>query len=103
MHNMKVALITGSTSGIGLGIAKEFAKVGYAIAFNGLEENGAEIAQEVGQTYGVQTHFYGADLRNPDQIIQMIQDVESTFGHVDVLVNNAGIQFVSPIEDFPVD
>ena len=103
MHNMKVALITGSTSGIGLGIAKEFAKVGYAIAFNGLEENGAEIAQEVGQTYGVKTHFYGADLRNPDQIIQMIQDVESTFGHVDVLVNNAGIQFVSPIEDFPVD
>lgn len=103
MHNMKVALITGSTSGIGLGIAKEFAKVGYAIAFNGLEENGAEIAQEVGQTYGVKTHFYGADLRNPDQIIQMIQEVESTFGHVDVLVNNAGIQFVSPIEDFPVD
>jgi 3-hydroxybutyrate dehydrogenase len=100
---MKVALITGSTSGIGLGIAKEFAKVGYAIAFNGLEENGAEIAQEVGQTYGVKTHFYGADLRNPDQIIQMIQEVESTFGHVDVLVNNAGIQFVSPIEDFPVD
>ena len=103
MHNMKVAVITGSTSGIGLGIAKEFAKAGYAIAFNGLEVNGAEIAQEVGQTYGVKTHFYGADLRNPDQIIQMILDVESTFGHVDVLVNNAGIQFVSPIEDFPVD
>ena len=103
MHNMKVALITGSTSGIGLGIAKEFAKVGYAIAFNGLEENGAEIAEEVGKTYGVKTHFYGADLRNPDQIIQMIHDVESRFGHVDVLVNNAGIQFVSPIEDFPVD
>lgn len=100
---MKVALITGSTSGIGLGIAKQFAKSGYAIAFNGLEENGAEIAQEVGQTYGVKTNFYGADLRVSDQIYQMIHDVESSFGRIDVLVNNAGIQFVSPIEDFPVD
>jgi 3-hydroxybutyrate dehydrogenase len=96
---MKIALITGSTSGI----AKEFAKSGYAIAFNGLEKNGAEIAQEVGQSYGVKTHFYGADLRNSEQIYQMIQEVESKFGHIDVLVNNAGIQFVSPIEDFPVD
>jgi 3-hydroxybutyrate dehydrogenase len=103
MHNMKVALITGSTSGIGLGIAKEFAKVGYAIAFNGLEENGAEIAEEVGKTFHVKTRFYGADLRNSEQIYQMIQEVESNFGHIDVLVNNAGIQFVSPIEDFPVE
>ena len=54
---MKVALITGSTSGIGLGIAKEFAKVGYAIAFNGLEANGAEIAQQVGAEFGVKTNF----------------------------------------------
>lgn len=103
MHNMKVALITGSTSGIGLGIAKEFAKVGYAIAFNGLEENGAEIAEEVGKTFHVKTRFYGADLRNSEEIYQMIQEVESNFGHIDVLVNNAGIQFVSPIEDFPVE
>jgi len=100
---MKVVLITGSTSGIGLGIAKEFAKSGYAIAFNGLEENGAEIAQEVGNTYGVKTHFYGADLRNAEQIYQMIDDVEAHFSCIDVLVNNAGIQFVSPIEDFPVE
>ena len=100
---MKVALITGSTSGIGLGIAKEFAKVGYAIAFNGLEVNGSEIAQQVGKEFGVKTEFYGADLRNLGQINEMIEDVEKTFGKIDVLVNNAGIQFVSPVEDFPIE
>ena len=100
---MKVALITGSTSGIGLGIAKEFAKVGYAIAFNGLEVNGSEIAQQVGKEFGVKTEFYGADLRNLDQINEMIVNVEKSFGKIDVLVNNAGIQFVSPVEDFPVE
>jgi 3-hydroxybutyrate dehydrogenase len=100
---MKVALITGSTSGIGLGIAKEFAKAGYAIAFNGLEVNGAEIAHEVGVEFGVKTQFYGADLSKPDQIVTMISSVENEFGGIDVLVNNAGIQFVSPVEDFPVE
>ncbi len=100
---MKVALITGSTSGIGLGIAKEFAKVGYAIAFNGLEENGAEIARKVGEEFQVKTEFYGADLRNPLHISEMISSVVEQFGHIDVLVNNAGIQFVSPIEDFPIE
>lgn len=100
---MKVVLITGSTSGIGLGIAKEFAKVGYAIAFNGLEENGAEIARQVGEEFGVKTHFNGADLRSHTQITEMIQEVFALFGKIDVLVNNAGIQFVSPIEDFPIE
>ena len=98
---MKVALITGSTSGIGLGIAKEFAKEGYAIAFNGLEANGAEIAEQVGNEFGVKTHFFGANLQDPNQISEMITQAESLFGSIDVLVNNAGIQFVSPIEDFP--
>jgi 3-hydroxybutyrate dehydrogenase len=98
---MKVALITGSTSGIGLGIAKEFAKEGYAIAFNGLEANGAEIAEQVGNEFGVKTHFFGANLQDPNQISEMISQAESLFGSIDVMVNNAGIQFVSPIEDFP--
>ena len=98
---MKVALITGSTSGIGLGIAKEFAREGYAIAFNGLEANGTEIAEQVGNKYGVKTHFFGANLQDPNQIFEMITQAESLFGSIDVLVNNAGIQFVSPIEDFP--
>jgi 3-hydroxybutyrate dehydrogenase len=100
---MKTVLITGSTSGIGLGIAIEFAKEGYAIAFNGLEENGAEIAQQVGAEYGVKTAFYGADLRNADSIYEMITSAEKEFEKIDVLVNNAGIQFVSPIEDFPAE
>lgn len=98
---MKVVLITGSTSGIGLGIAREFAKVGYSIAFNGLEENGSEIAKSVGEEFGVQTRFYPANLQYPEQITQMITQVENEFGKIDVLVNNAGIQFVSPIESFP--
>lgn len=98
---MKVVLITGSTSGIGLGIAREFAKVGYSIAFNGLEENGAEIANFVADEFGVQTRFYPANLQYPEQITQMISQAENDFGKIDVLVNNAGIQFVSPIESFP--
>ncbi|SFC91738.1 3-hydroxybutyrate dehydrogenase [Flexibacter flexilis DSM 6793] len=97
----KTVLITGSTSGIGLGIAKEFAKAGYNVAFNGLEANGAEIAAAIGQEFGVKTTFSAANMLNPDQIAQMIADAEAAFGGVDVLVNNAGIQFVSPIEDFP--
>jgi 3-hydroxybutyrate dehydrogenase len=100
---MKVALITGSTSGIGLGIAREFAKNGYAIAFNGLEENGTEIAMSIAEEFNIQTKFYPANLQFPDQITKMVQQVEIDFGKIDVLVNNAGIQFVSPIESFPTE
>jgi len=100
---MKVALITGSTSGIGLGIAREFAKNGYAIAFNGLEENGTEIAMSIAEEFKIQTKFYPANLQFPDQITKMVQQVEIDFGKIDVLVNNAGIQFVSPIEPFPAE
>ncbi len=100
---MKTVLITGSTSGIGLGIAIEFAKAGYNIAFNGLEENGETIAFNIGQTYNIKTKFYGADLRNPNQIKEMISEAELDFEKIDVLVNNAGIQFVSPIDEFPVE
>ncbi len=100
---MQTVLITGSTSGIGLGIAKEFAKAGYAIAFNGLEANAAEIAENVGKEFNVKTGFYGANLADVNQIEQMIIDVEKDFGSLDVLVNNAGIQFVSPIDEFPIE
>ena len=100
---MKTVLITGSTSGIGLGIAIEFAKSGYSIAFNGLEENAAEIAFNVGEEFGVKTKFYGANLSDAIQIEEMIKSIITDFGSLDVLVNNAGIQYVSPIESFPIE
>jgi 3-hydroxybutyrate dehydrogenase len=99
----KTALITGSTSGIGLGIAREFAKAGYHIAFNGLEKNGAEIAAAVGAEYGVKTFFSDANLLDPAAIEKFIAGAADALGPVVVLVNNAGIQHVSAIEDFPVE
>jgi 3-hydroxybutyrate dehydrogenase len=100
---MKTVLITGSTSGIGLGIAIEFAKSGYSIAFNGLEENAAEIAFNVGEEFGVKTKFYGANIADAIQIEEMIKSIIIDFGSLDVLVNNAGIQYVSPVESFPIE
>ena len=95
------ALITGSTSGIGLGIAKEFAKAGYNLAFNGLEANGAEIATSIGNEFQVKTYFSSANLLFPEQIKEMIEGAKSSLGKIDILINNAGIQHVSPVEDFP--
>ncbi|CAN5199762.1 3-hydroxybutyrate dehydrogenase [soil metagenome] len=97
----KVVLITGSTSGIGLAIAREFAKAGYAISFNGLEKNGNEIAAEVGKEFNVKTFFSDANLLDVKAIEKYISDSEKNLGPIDVLVNNAGIQFVSEIENFP--
>lgn len=99
----KTALITGSTSGIGLGIAREFAKAGYQIAFNGLEKNGAEIAESVGKEFGVNIFFSNANLLDPAAIENFVTETEKNLGPVDVLVNNAGMQFVSEIENFPVE
>ena len=98
---MKTVLITGSTSGLGLGIAIEFAKAGYNIIFNGLEKEGPVIAKEVGEKYNVGTLYSAANMLKPEEIIEMVSQGIAKFGGIDVLINNAGIQFVSPIEDFP--
>jgi len=98
---MKTVLITGSTSGIGLGIAKEFAKEKYNIVFNGLEAEGPQIAQNMAKEYGIKTMYSPANMLKPEEIKAMIEEAIATFGKIDVLVNNAGIQHVSAIEDFP--
>jgi 3-hydroxybutyrate dehydrogenase len=101
MKAPKTVLITGSTSGIGLGMAKVFAASGYNIMFNGLEENGYEIATEVGREFNVNVRFSPANLLNITEMQSMIQEAEAAFGTVDVLINNAGIQYVAPIDEFP--
>ena len=97
----KTVLITGSTSGIGLGIAKAFAEKGYNIIFNGLESNGAEIAAELAKKYSIQYLFFPANMLDPAALRDMVHQSIEKFGAIDILINNAGIQHVSPIEDFP--
>lgn len=97
----RTVLITGSTSGIGLGIAKAFAQKGYNLIFNGLEADGAEIAAEVARQHKIEYLFFPANMRQPEALRHMVQQSNEQFGTVDVLINNAGIQHVSSIEDFP--
>ncbi len=99
---MKTVLITGSTSGIGLGIAREFAKTKhYNIIFNGLETNGLQIAENMGVEFGIDVMFSNANMLKPEELRNMVNDGISKFGKIDVLINNAGIQYVSPIDEFP--
>ena len=101
----KTAVITGSTSGIGLGIARTYAKAGANVLLNGFgEEAKVEAARAAIETeFGVSCRHSGADMSDGAAIADMIARAEADFGSIDILVNNAGIQFVSPIEDFPVD
>ncbi|CAL1520337.1 3-hydroxybutyrate dehydrogenase [Chitinophaga sp. MM2321] len=99
----RTVLITGSTSGIGLGIANGFARKGYNIIFNGLEKNGAAIAAEVATFHQVEHLYSPANMLDPASLRSLVQEAAAQFGTVDVLINNAGIQHVSPIEDFPED
>ena len=101
----KTAVVTGSTSGIGLGIARAFAREGATIVLNGFGDVAAiEAARAAIETeFGVTCFYCGADMSDAVAIAAMMVEVEQKFGGVDLLVNNAGIQFVSPIEDFPVD
>lgn len=99
----RTVLITGSTSGIGLAIAKAFAAKKHNIIFNGLEANGAEIAETTAKEFGIDYLFHPCNVLNPAQIEDMVQQAVAKFGTIDILVNNAGIQFVSPVQDFPLE
>ncbi|MFA7472540.1 MAG: 3-hydroxybutyrate dehydrogenase [Spirosomataceae bacterium] len=99
----KTAMITGSTSGIGLAIAKSFADRGYNLIFHGLEEEGATIAKEVATAAQVDYLHFTTDLRNADEVKAMAESCLGAFENIDVLVNNAGIQFVRPVEDMPLE
>lgn len=97
----KTALVTGSTSGIGLGIAKALAAQGANIVLNGFGE--VEAAQAEVAALGVAVAYHGADMSKPAEIEAMMAFAAERFGQVDILVNNAGIQHVARIEDFPTE
>jgi 3-hydroxybutyrate dehydrogenase len=103
MLKQKSAIVTGSTSGIGLGIARAFAEQGADVMLNGFG-NADEIEftrAEMERSYRVKVRYSGADMGKPEQIRAMAAEAEAHFGKVDIVVNNAGIQHVAPIEDFP--
>ncbi len=101
----KAAIVTGSTSGIGLGIARALASEGAAIMLNGFGDKAEieKLRQEVAKTHGVAVSYSAADMSKPGDIREMVQQAAKELGSVDVLVNNAGIQFVAPVEEFPED
>jgi 3-hydroxybutyrate dehydrogenase len=99
----KTALVTGSTSGIGLATARALAQDGANIVINGFGDKAAIEAERAGleKDFGIKATYSPADMSKPAEIAEMIATAEKTFGSLDVLVNNAGIQFVANIEDFP--
>jgi len=105
MLKNRTALVTGSTSGIGLGIAEALARQGANIILNGLgpADEIEELRKRISQEWGVAVRYNGADIAKPNAIEAMIDKAVAEFGVVDILVNNAGIQHVAPIEEFPVE
>ena len=101
----RVSLVTGSTSGIGLGIARALAQAGSAVVLNGLGD-AAEINRtkdQLARDFGIEVSYAAADMKNSDAIAEMIAATIASHGRLDILVNNAGIQFVAPLEQFPVE
>jgi 3-hydroxybutyrate dehydrogenase len=95
----KTALVTGSTSGIGLGLACALAQQGARLMLNGfgdVEAAKAEVAR-----FGTEVDYHGADMSKPDEVLAMVRACEARFGACDILVNNAGIQHVAPVQEFP--
>jgi 3-hydroxybutyrate dehydrogenase len=103
MSKSKSAIVTGSTSGIGLGMAEAFAKEGMNIMLNGFgaADEIEAIRRKIADEHKVQVVYNAADMTRPEQIGAMFKAAEEAFGAVDVIVNNAGIQYVAPIEEFP--
>src|SRR5262245_6337511 len=101
----KSAVVTGSTSGIGLAIARALANEGANITINGFGDKAAIEKERAGieKDFSVKAAYSGADMTKPAEIAEMIKTAEKTFGSVDVLVNNAGIQHVAPVEEFPIE
>jgi len=101
----KTALVTGSTSGIGLGVAKALAALGHDVVFNGFGEVEAAraVLEDAGARHGVRVAYHDADMSRPEDIEAMMRFAHDELGGVDVLVNNAGIQHVASCEDFPTE
>lgn len=97
----KTAIVTGSNSGIGLGVAREFAKAGADVVLNSFTDRDEDhaLAAEMGKEFGVNVRYIKADMSKADECRQLIADA----GKCDILVNNAGIQHVAPIDEFPID
>ena len=101
----RIAIVTGSTSGIGLGVARSLASNGAAVLLNGLGDR-VEIdalVSSLSTDYGVDVAYGGADLSDPAQIEQLVDEAAKRFGQVDILVNNAGVQHVAPVGEFPAE
>jgi 3-hydroxybutyrate dehydrogenase len=101
----KVALVTGSTSGIGLGIARALAREGADIVLNGFGEPAAieNLRKKLSDEFKVKAIYAAADMSKPDEIYAMVKKADAELGRLDILVNNAGIQHVAPIQDFPIE
>jgi NAD(P)-dependent dehydrogenase (short-subunit alcohol dehydrogenase family) len=100
----KTAIVTGSTSGIGLGIARALAATGMHVMLNGFGDRTEiqKIRADLEEIHRIKTAYSAADMSKPDEIVRMVEDTRKALGKVDVLVNNAGIQHVEAIETFPV-
>src|SRR5437899_3266894 len=105
MLKTKTAVVTGSTSGIGLAIARALAKEGANVVLNGFGDAAEieSIRKGIETESGVRATYSGADMTKPAEIAAMIRTAEQAFGGIDILVNNAGIQHVAPVEEFPIE